>query len=288
MSNWNEKIIRKIAGNLFHTEKKSNLEPERKIDINDNSYNVSTVCLSDTGHIRNHNEDNFLINGQYMQQDHQSLEMPHTLRQSTKEQIVLSVFDGMGGENAGELASYVAAKELAGYGNLFGLSESNLTELVRELNRAVYESGKEGRYGQIGTTMSMLVFHEDNVYVCNLGDSPIYLYREGQLSMLGALHTNAESLRQMGITNRKPGLTQFLGISEEEFLVEPFISCEEVKKGDLFLICSDGLTDMIDEDEISNILSQDVKIGNKANVLMQRALENGGRDNITIILSKVN
>ena len=98
---------------------------------------------------------------------------------------------------------------------------------------------------------------------------------------------NAEFLQKYGITNRKPGLTQFLGISEEEFQVEPYVRYFSPRNQEQYLMCSDGLTDMVAEDEIRKILSEKITVKEKVQNLLTLALDKGGRDNITMILCEV-
>ena len=94
-------------------------------------------------------------------------------------------------------------------------------------------------------------------------------------------------LQKLGITNRKPGLTQFLGIDEEQFALTPHIKAFEVLKGDVILLASDGLTDMVDETVISNVLSVEKTPARAVSGLQELALANGGVDNITIIVCRV-
>ena len=94
-------------------------------------------------------------------------------------------------------------------------------------------------------------------------------------------------MRAQGITNRKPGLTQFLGIEEEEYIIEPHIIELKLKSKDLYLLCSDGLTDMCSEEEITEILDKKDSLKIKTRQLAEAALNHGGRDNITIILCQI-
>lgn len=245
---------------------------------------IRAVCLSDTGRVRAHNEDNFMFRGYYLPQNHQSMDDAYVLYQPLVGCTAYAVFDGIGGMRGGELASYTAAAQFAERCQRLSLTREDLTELVRCINREVYQAGCLQQYQEIGTTFSMLAFEDGTVWVCNLGDSPIYLLRQGELMPLGKAHTNAKELKRMGITNRKPGLTQFLGINEEEFIVEPFISSMEAEQKDLYLLCSDGLTDMVSEEEISEVLSGKKDLPERAEFLIQKALERGGRDNVTVLL----
>lgn len=94
-------------------------------------------------------------------------------------------------------------------------------------------------------------------------------------------------MKANGITNRKPYLTQFLGIDPEELRIEPFIQSGYYQAGDRYLLCSDGLTDMVDQDVIGEVLIQHEYPEDCAENLKKLALENGGRDNITVIVIDV-
>ncbi len=99
-------------------------------------------------------------------------------------------------------------------------------------------------------------------------------------------HTDENLLRQQGI-QRKPGLTQFLGIDSNEMRLEPYVHRMEIQEGDQFLICSDGLTDMVTETEIQEVLSQSDTVQEKVQKLLGKALSYGGKDNVTIILCEI-
>ena len=114
-----------------------------------------------------------------------------------------------------------------------------------------------------------------------------YLQRDGELDRISVPHTDEELLRQQGI-QRKPGLTQFLGIDTEEMRLEPYVQQMELRDEDQFLLCSDGLTDMVPEVEIHEVLSGKKSVREKVQILMERTLQYGGRDNVTIILCKIN
>lgn len=258
----------------------------KSIINNKRKFHIIASCISDTGKVRSNNEDNVYFDGCILPENHFSMEQMNKVYKSSHCEPLI-IFDGMGGESAGELASFSAAQWIKDNLETLKLEEHALKETMKEINRYVYQAGKTKRCNQIGTTMSMLIFENGKVWVCNLGDSPIYRLRNEKIEMIGELHTNAEFLKQMGITNRKPGLMQFLGISEEELELDPFVSCIDVKRKDMFLICSDGLTDMVDENEIENILTEKMEVNEKTKKLIREALENGGRDNVTVILCEI-
>lgn len=250
------------------------------------AFQIHMCCFNHTGKVRMKNEDNFLFQGMYLPQDHITMPTPLLWTTDSGKQPLLAVFDGMGGENAGELASYTAAKAMAELGQAAFCSKENLTNVLLKLNRSVCDISRERQLGQIGTTVTLLIFEESSVWIANLGDSPAFQFRNGRLTRISRAHTNERFLTSQGI-HKKPALTQFLGIEEDEFVQEPYIDRLDIVKGDIYLLCSDGLTDMVPEEEIRNILDKAKSIESAENKLLYTALEHGGRDNITLILCEV-
>lgn len=243
-------------------------------------------CISHTGKVRMKNEDNFFFHGAYLPQRHGSMEEPLLWTADSKDRPLIAVFDGMGGENEGDLASYTAARTLCGLGQAAHYSRESLTDALRRINRKVCETRHERRMGQIGTTAVLFGIEETHIWIADLGDSPAFRFRKGSLSLLSQPHTNARFIEEQGIM-RKPALTQFLGIDEEEFLLEPFVSRMELEPGDIYMLCSDGLTDMLPEKSIRDILENSGGAEDAQDKLIRAALERGGRDNITVILCEV-
>ena len=126
----------------------------------------------------------------------------------------------------------------------------------------------------------------------NIGDSRIYLYRDGALIQLSTDHSVLARMIRMGqITEEEAKthplrhqITQHFGIRPEEMVLEPAVVQEEVQTGDVYLLCSDGLTDMVDDEEILQYLGSDLSLTEKVKQLVQRAVDAGGRDNITVVL----
>ena len=134
----------------------------------------------------------------------------------------------------------------------------------------------------MGTPAAILYFYFEKVYICNVGDSRIYQIKNGNIMQLSKDHV-------VNIVNEKtkPALTQNLGIPEEEMKIEPYISKCNCNMGDKFLICSDGLTDMVSEEAILQIVNQHKNVKEIVEELLETALENGGKDNTTIIVCEV-
>lgn len=249
-------------------------------------YEARVAYVSHKGRVRLKNQDNFLVGGEYLPQDHNTMEQVQICDFLCEDGSILALFDGMGGEFAGELASYTAAKTLESFGRAEEYTEKNLISAVLNLNRAVCRARHERQYPQIGTTLTMLAFQKNNLWLVNVGDSPAYQLHKKKFLRITCPHTNEQMLKEQGI-HRKPGLTQFLGIEEEEFILEPHIVQYRLCVGDFYLLCSDGLTDMVPEEEIKKILQKKENIEDKTKELLEQALQNGGRDNITILLCSI-
>ncbi|MCI8489807.1 MAG: serine/threonine-protein phosphatase [Lachnospiraceae bacterium] len=250
-------------------------------------FQIEAACISHMGRIRGNNEDNFYFNGQSLMAEHESMPEPVTGVFSSSEKIAVAVFDGMGGENAGETASYAAAEAFRKICRQTKISKTGLLQMMRTLNVQVCKKAEEEKLGQIGTTATILYFYADYAYIANVGDSPAYILRNGRLKQISEKHTNEELLRLSGLKNRTPALTQFLGIAEEELYLEPYLAGVELEAGDICLLCSDGLTDMVTKENIQAILSNHMSSRHMVTTLLETALQHGGRDNITIICCRV-
>ena len=151
------------------------------------------------------------------------------------------------------------------------------------MNQAVCKQQKELYVTRMGTTAAILLFAPDEVYACNLGDSRIYRLRDNELSQISV--DDIEHIPE-GV-HRKAGLTQFLGIPDDELSLDPHIIKCEIKRGDIYLICSDGLTDMLTNLEICSILRQHISVRQSVEHLIMQALRRGGRDNTTVIVTRI-
>jgi protein phosphatase len=125
------------------------------------------------------------------------------------------------------------------------------------------------------------------VWCCNVGDSKCIRLRNGRLEQLSVDHTDAEAMKLNGITGRKPYVTQYLGIDSSEMTISPAVFKDDLRDGDMYVICSDGLTDMVTPERITEILLDDEDEEEKTQTLLVDALKHGGRDNVTIILCRV-
>lgn len=253
-------------------------------------YSCSVIC--DVGCVRKNNEDNCYINGVFRHDvDKKHFEYSCEL---DNEKLLVAVFDGMGGEEDGELASLEAAKQLEKYQE--SSFEDITSEFIQQANNAICNMMDVMDKGRMGSTLAIVDLHKESFSLCNIGDSPVYLFREGQLEQLSMDHNEAQNLYELGLITKdevktdkhKNCLTQHLGIYEDELVIEPFVlTNQKIQDKDIILICSDGLTDMVSERDIAKIIGQDKIAKDIVDELVNTALQNGGRDNITVIVIKV-
>lgn len=253
---------------------------------------LRAACGCHQGKKRNNNEDNLYFDGSYMNSDNHGLPSIEKTVLSLDDDGFFCVFDGMGGGDYGEVASYTASKttkEFLETGTNINPCDitPSLTKMCEAVNQAVYEAGEKLGSSRMGSTLVGLYFHEGQVWVCNLGDSRCYFLRDGRMKQISEDHTDEEFMKENGITGRKPYLTQYLGIDPDEMTIVPSIKSYILNRGDRFLICSDGVTDMVDDQTIGNDLARYQNPEDCVKALIQGALDGGGKDNITAIVLEV-
>lgn len=253
---------------------------------------LRAACGCHQGKKRNNNEDNLYFDGSYMNSDNHGLPSIEKTVLSLDDDGFFCVFDGMGGGDYGEVASYTASKttkEFLETGTNINPCDitPSLTKMCEVVNQAVYEAGEKLGSSRMGSTLVGLYFHEGQAWVCNLGDSRCYFLRDGRMKQISEDHTDEEFMKENGITGRKPYLTQYLGIDPDEMTIVPFIKSYVLNRGDRFLICSDGVTDMVDDQTIGNDLARYQNPEDCVKALIQAALDGGGKDNITAIVLEV-
>jgi len=236
------------------------------------------IGKTDIGLVRDNNEDSLLVHNDALGR------LPN----------LYIVADGMGGHQAGEVASASAIEHFCEALQLNAQSDSPvellLADAARYANEKVYDLSlaEESRRG-MGTTLSACCYDNENLYFAHIGDSRIYMLSDGQLAQLTADHTYVEEMMRQGLMTEEelqssPNrhmLTRALG-TDFDVLVDtghvPF------RNEDTVLLCSDGLTNMLDDEELAAVLCGADKIENKAEQLIAQALQNGGVDNVTVVL----
>lgn len=252
--------------------------------------NMIKICgMTEVGAVRKINQDNLFVDGVYKDK----IEEQNCYYETEKKQedsFVCAVFDGMGGLAAGEEASLKSVEYLSNYMCKVvqgGIAYDEET-LITYINEKLCE-WKEVRGVSMGSTIAVLYYCQGKIRACNLGDSRIYRYREKQLEQISVDHNEAASFKRFGNAFGQGSshvLTQFLGVEAEEFIVEPAISAEyEMESGDVYLLCSDGLSGMVSDEQILSILREkECSVSDMCKQLYKLAMENGGKDNITILL----
>ncbi len=215
---------------------------------------------------------------------------------------VVVLADGMGGYNAGEIASAMATtfiKTELGRWMAEGGHESNGRELKRAMeicidnaNRSIFNAANANpQYTGMGTTLVMGVFQGPRAMIGHVGDSRCYRLREDKLVQITRDHSLLQeqidagliSAEQAKFATHKNLVTRALGV-EDTVLLE--VNEYRADDGDLYVFCSDGLSDMVDDDQIAAILGRDGTLEEKSQALVDAAIDGGGRDNISVILAQ--
>jgi PPM family protein phosphatase len=206
---------------------------------------------------------------------------------------LFAVADGMGGAKAGEVASAVAVEAVETARESNEPVEAQLADIVRDANRRIYDLAvaDESRRG-MGTTLTLAKVHDDEVSLAHVGDSRAYRMRDGELMQLTRDHSLVAELERSGQITAEAAehhpqrsiITRALG-PEPDVEVDTYTLTG--RDGDLFLICSDGLTSMISDDEVGSILRSAHSLDEAADSLVRAANQSGGKDNITVILFRL-
>ncbi|MBK8016453.1 MAG: Stp1/IreP family PP2C-type Ser/Thr phosphatase [Betaproteobacteria bacterium] len=249
---------------------------------------LEIASATHTGMVRSHNEDAIATDG--------SIGL-----------VVLA--DGMGGYNAGEVASGIAValitsemRQAVAKTSLHALSQDDgdnqatrlLRGIINKTNTSIYESANsQPQYAGMGTTLVVALYRDNRMSVAHIGDSRLYRLRNEKLEQVTRDHSLLQEQIDSGMLTKEAArrsqnknlVTRALGIEPE---VEAEIHTYDVQPGDIYLLCSDGLNDMVEDDDIEltlNAMGSNLPLA--ANQLVQMANDNGGRDNVSVVLVKV-
>jgi serine/threonine protein phosphatase PrpC len=231
---------------------------------------TDTIAKTDTGRQRRDNEDCVLARPP-----------------------VFVVADGMGGAQAGEVAAGLAVEAFAqGLGGS-GTAEQRLASTAREANRRIFElaSSQRERAG-MGTTLTAAYLDDSQLAIAHVGDSRAYLFRDGTLQRLTQDHSLVDELVRRGkLTEEEAAEHPQRSIITRALGPEPDVDVDTwtypVRAGDLLLLCSDGLTSMVPEERVTEILAGADELESAAQALIDEANRAGGRDNITVVLFRL-
>jgi PPM family protein phosphatase len=231
---------------------------------------AETIVRTDTGRQRRGNEDS-----------------------SYADPPVFVLADGMGGAQSGEVASQMVVDAFADGLPADGTPEERLSVVVQRANREIHErSQNEIENAGMGTTVTAAYLENDAVAIAHVGDSRAYLFRDGELSRLTEDHSLVEELLRGGkLTEEEAFEHPQRSVITRALGVEPIVEIDTwtypLRPGDVVLLCSDGLTDMLPESQIQQALVDSSDLSAAADRLIHDANVAGGRDNITVVLFRV-
>lgn len=236
------------------------------------------------GNIRKNNEDNFYCDSKFRHDPNSTDEVFLCGKVSANDNHLFAVYDGMGGESCGEVASYIAASNSLEFCKNKAKYNDYLYELAYMLNNKIKQETKSRSLALMGTTAAMLQFNKKEIYLLNLGDSRIYKITDGEMTQLSHDHTVE------GYNGKSP-LTNFLGVPRDDHPYSPYIARGSYNKNDIFVLCTDGITDMIDDNSLKNMIcdmqKNNLNLSQIAKNIVSTALNNGGYDNATLILCRI-
>ncbi len=209
--------------------------------------------------------------------------------------------DGVGGGNSGEIASRTAVSEIANYVVQHSISRmmdkfeivGYLKDAIDSANGKIYDMARaHDEYAGMATTAVVVYIRKGKAYIGNIGDSRVYLYRAGSLMQLTEDHTYVNTLVKAGILSREEAdqderknvIVKALGAEPS---VEPDFFQVELKADDVLIICSDGLYDEVPNETLIELIEKNDNMSTLSGELVDKANENGGHDNITVISLKV-
>lgn len=262
---------------------------------------VNAAVISHLGCVRSNNEDNFYFDGDIMRGDELNTGAAIKARIARPSHL-FGVCDGMGGLNGGEYAAAIGVKALHKLaGQLEGsLSSSSFADKVRgfamDTSKAIFEDGKRRDDKKQGTTLAMLLIDGGVASVANVGDSRVYLFRMGKLVQASRDHTTVFTQLLQGKMTREQTrkhptgnmIYQYMGMPQEQ-MDENFMYYRDFSlcNGDRFIICSDGISDLITHEQMEDVAASNTDPMDVAAILISRALELGGKDNATCIVGDI-
>lgn len=233
---------------------------------------MTAALRTDVGRVRRQNEDAAWLN---------------------EKKGIYVVADGMGGHLAGEVASAMAIDAIRRMADNHDIASiSVLKETVLTAHEAICERAQANKNcSGMGTTISAMWRGGRYMYIAHVGDSRIYRFRKGEMEQITQDHSLVEELVRAGIISREEAkhhprrniITRALGTPGEN---APDLLAADMEAGDLWLLCTDGLSSMISDEEIACVLGSEENLEKMADALLDKALAAGGRDNVTLILCR--
>lgn len=263
---------------------------------------MKVYAFSHIGNSRNNHEDNYLLGGEYL--SFEQVNAMSVQRKLVTVSVVLpndccvAVSDGMGGYEGGEIASLMTVKYLStNYDEVIEgtkKDKKNIVSFITKLNNYVCSEAKKlAETASMGATLCGIVSLGDSIYCFNVGDSRLYKYSDRTLTQITVDNTEGQRLLDLGLLSadevkdfpKKKAIYKYIGKATE--LIPDVYEIKKLSKGDLLLLCSDGLSDVLTREEIQDVLSkQNIVTEDKGKFLTEMAVERnmGAGDNITLII----
>ncbi len=236
--------------------------------------------ISDIGQKRKNNEDAYLINRV-------------EIYENGKKRVfyVLAVADGMGGHAAGEVASGMAVERLTAAPLTYLAGDvEGIRKIIEFVNKKVHQKSEEMNK-KMGTTLVAALIEGTRGYIFNVGDSRAYLFREGKLRRITRDHSVVQELLDRGLITEEEAMTHpdrnviTMAIGTKDH-VNPDTYAVTFSRGDILMLCSDGVHDLLSDEEIEGIMKERTRLSDIAGEIVKRANEKGGKDNITVVLAR--
>lgn len=249
-----------------------------------NSFTLDAACACRVGR-DNRNVANFYFDERCLQAGNKGLRHSVRMSRNLQREICFAVFDGIRELEHGEAASLAAARgmqTLMQRLDSYCIPEKTfLQETCQSLHGCVLQEKESLHAERMGTSMAALFFSQDYVYLCSLGDTRAYRLRGGEFLQLTIGERSREGAEKTGFP------AQFLGMDAGEQPVKPFIAKGELHVGDKYVICSEGLTSVLSNLEIDDVLLCNPDPGNSAQALADKALLKGTRKDVTVMVIDV-
>ena len=241
------------------------------------------TAASRVGCIRSNNEDMILAYDKFVRSDLYRTEF----MTENVDRFAIALADGMGGHNAGEVASSDVLTNLHFFLNDLprGLASGEfcemMTEWLQSVNQIIDSKGHVNpNMSEMGTTLVGVIFYNNKYYWMNCGDSRLYRYRDNKLAQLTTDHS---LINKNSVKKHSNIITNCIGGGCKNSYMDMFEFTNDVLSGDQYILCSDGLNDMISDEEIARLAAQ----GASANQMCEAAIEAGGYDNVSVCIIKV-
>lgn len=252
------------------------------------SKKIFASVSSNRGSIRKNNQDNFYLNGKISLSDKEE----HFSASGNFCDGVFAVADGMGGESYGEFASRVSVETLNEFVDEKLDNINVIQRYIDSANTKICEKILDTQE-RIGTTITLVSVYNDVVSLYNVGDTRCFLYRNGEIKQISKDHTVVANLIQMNMLTeeeaktdkRRHQLSQHLGIFPEDIAISVFEGEKiTLAQGDMIIICSDGVTDVLDNGDIKEIIDRNTRVQRISDDLVYSAIDKGSRDNVTALV----